>query len=58
MVVAMATIHRAIYKTSAAKLILRATEGPLPTLNQEIDQINYSAGRTAKEQLLKKLERG
>jgi hypothetical protein len=57
-VIAMALVHRAVYKTPAVKLLMRLTEGPLPTRERETEHIDYSAGLAAKELLIKKLERG
>jgi len=57
-VIAMATVHRGLRKTSAVKFLVQLTEGPPPTRKRETDHIDYSAGLAAKELLMKKLERG
>jgi len=56
-VIAMATVHRGLRKTSAVKFLVQLTEGPPPTRKRETDHIDYSAGLAAKELLMKKLER-
>ena len=48
-VIAKSLVHRAVYKTSAVKLLVQLTEGPLPTRKRETDHIDYSAGLAAKE---------
>jgi hypothetical protein len=56
-VISAAMFRRAVlYDTAAAKEIREVTEGKLAISAQIGDQIDYSAGRSAKELLMSKLE--
>ena len=54
--IAKALVRRAVKETAAAKEIREVTEGRIAITANVADQIDYSAGRSAKELLMSKLE--